>query len=50
MIAPDSGHSIHEDAPELVTAAIAEVVEAVRTGAQLAPCDDRFAASGGVCA
>ena len=50
VIAPDSGHSIHEDAPELVTAAIAEVVEAVRTGAQLAPCDDRFAASGGVCA
>ena len=50
VIAPDSGHSIQEDAPELVTTAIGEVVEAVRTGAQLAPCDERFAASGGVCA
>jgi hypothetical protein len=36
--------------PDFVTAAFAEVVEAVRTGAQLAPCDEGFAAAGGVCA
>jgi hypothetical protein len=50
VIAVDSGHMIQEDAPDLVTAAIEEVLTAVRTGQPLAPCDDRFAAAGGACA
>ena len=50
VIAVDSGHSIAETSPELVSAAIREVVEAVRSGGGLAPCDDRFEDLGGACA
>lgn len=50
VIAVDSGHNIAETSPELVTAAIKEVVEAVRSGGRLAPCDDRFEDLGGACA
>ena len=41
---------IHQTFPELVSAAITEVVEAVRSGQELAPCDERFADLGGTCA
>jgi len=50
VIAKNSGHGIHEIAPDLVTAAITEVIEAVRSREQLRPCDESFAAFGGVCA
>jgi pimeloyl-ACP methyl ester carboxylesterase len=50
VIAVDSGHFIYQTSPELVTAAIIEVVEAVRSGDGLKPCDDRFEDLGGACA
>jgi pimeloyl-ACP methyl ester carboxylesterase len=50
VIAVDSGHAIYETQPELVTAAILEVVEAARSGDGLAPCDDRFEVLDGTCA
>jgi hypothetical protein len=50
VIAVDSGHFIQTTSPDLVTAAITEVVEAVRSGDALAPCDARFEDLGGVCA
>jgi hypothetical protein len=50
IIASESGHMIHENVPDLVTAAITEVVAAVRSGDQLEPCDGRFADLGGTCA
>ena len=50
VIAVDSGHVIQDSSPDLVTAAITEVVEAVRSGEQLTPCDDRFEDLGGICA
>jgi len=46
----DSGHVIQDSSPDLVTAAITEVVEAVRSGEQLTPCDDWFEDLGGICA
>ena len=49
VIAKESGHMIHETVPDLVAAAITEVLEAVRSGEELAPCDDRFAERGGTC-
>ena len=50
LIAVDSGHFIYQTQPFLVIAAIIEVVEAVRSGDGLAPCDDRFEGVGGACA
>jgi pimeloyl-ACP methyl ester carboxylesterase len=50
VIAVRSGHFIQEDEPDLVVAAIEEVLAAVRDGQPLAPCDGRFAAVGGACA
>ncbi len=50
VIAVDSGHMIQEDEPDLVIAAIEEVLAAARTGRPLTPCDDRFTHVGGECA
>ncbi|MEO7571927.1 MAG: alpha/beta hydrolase, partial [Acidimicrobiales bacterium] len=50
VIAENSGHNIHTTSPDLVTAAITEVVEDVRSGEALSPCDDRFEVLGGACA
>jgi pimeloyl-ACP methyl ester carboxylesterase len=50
LIAFDSGHMIQDDAPELVLAAIEEVLAAAGADQPLAPCDDRFADVGGECA
>lgn len=50
VIAVDSGHMIHETAPDLVSAAVSEVIDAVRSGEPLARCDDRFEDLGGACA
>lgn len=41
---------IHETSPDLVTAAITEVVDAVRSDEELTPCNDRFEDLGGACA
>jgi hypothetical protein len=50
VIAVNSGHFIYQTSPDLVTAAIIEVVEAVRSGDSLAPCNDRFEDLAGACA
>lgn len=50
LIAFDSGHTIQDDEPDLVIAAIEEVLAAVHYGQPLAPCDDRFTDVGGECA
>ena len=47
--AVQSGHEIHAEAPDLEVALVREVVEAVRTGNELAACDDRFEKLQGNC-
>jgi pimeloyl-ACP methyl ester carboxylesterase len=42
VVAPDSGHFVYREAPDVVLAAIAQVVEAVRSGSQLRACDEVF--------
>ena len=44
-----AGHAIHESTPDLVTAAVVDVVEAVRAGAPLGPCAGRYDDLGGRC-
>jgi pimeloyl-ACP methyl ester carboxylesterase len=49
VVAPDSGHFVHRDAPDVVLAAIETVVEAARSGSALAPCAEAFASTEAVC-
>jgi pimeloyl-ACP methyl ester carboxylesterase len=42
VVATDSGHFVYREAPDVVLAAIAQVVEAVRSGSPLAACDEVF--------
>ncbi len=42
VVATDSGHFVHRDAPDVVLAAIEQVVEAARSGSTLAACDEVF--------
>jgi pimeloyl-ACP methyl ester carboxylesterase len=42
VVATDSGHFVYREAPDVVLAAIAQVVEAVRSGSQLRACDEVF--------
>ena len=49
VVATDSGHFVHEDAPDVVLGAIAQVVEAARSGSSLAACDDVFASMDASC-
>ena len=49
VVAPDSGHFVHRDAPDVVLTAIAVVVEAARAGSALAPCEEAFASVEAVC-
>jgi hypothetical protein len=49
LVAADSGHGIHQDAPKLVLEAIAATVDAVRTGGRLPACGPRFEAVGAEC-
>jgi pimeloyl-ACP methyl ester carboxylesterase len=44
-----AGHAIHESAPDQVTAAVLDVVEAVRAEASLGPCAGRYDDLGGHC-
>ena len=49
VVATDSGHFVHRDAPDVVLAAIAQVVEAARSGSQLAACDEVFGSMDTTC-
>ena len=49
LIAAESGHGIHQDAPKLVEEAVVATVDAVRTGAHLPTCGPRFEALGAEC-
>jgi dienelactone hydrolase len=44
-----AGHAIHESTPDLVAAAVVDVVEAVRDEAPLGPCAGRYDEVGGRC-
>jgi len=44
-----AGHAIHESTPDLVAAAVVDVVEAVRAEAPLGPCGGRYDDLGGRC-
>ena len=49
VVASDSGHFVHRDAPDVVLAAIEQVVEAVRSGSPLAACDEVFGSMVATC-
>lgn len=49
VVATDSGHFVHEYAPDVVLAAIEQVVEAARSGSGLAPCDETFGSMVATC-
>ena len=49
VVAPDSGHFVHRDAPDVVLAAIETVVSASRSGSELAPCAESFVSTGALC-
>ena len=49
VVARDSGHSIQEDEPDLVSAGIRAVVESARSGADLPPCGPALEAVGAEC-
>jgi pimeloyl-ACP methyl ester carboxylesterase len=49
VVAPDSGHFVHRDAPDVVLAAIETVVSAARSGSPLLPCAVTFVRKGAIC-
>jgi pimeloyl-ACP methyl ester carboxylesterase len=49
VVAPESGHFVHRDAPDVVLAAIEAVVAAARSDAPLAPCAETFVSTGAIC-
>jgi pimeloyl-ACP methyl ester carboxylesterase len=49
VVATDSRHFVHEDAPDVVLAAIAQAVEAARSGSPLAACNDVFGPMDATC-
>jgi pimeloyl-ACP methyl ester carboxylesterase len=49
VVATHSGHFVHEQAPDVVHAAIAQVVAAARSGSPLAACDDVFGSMDTTC-
>jgi pimeloyl-ACP methyl ester carboxylesterase len=49
VVATDSGHFVHVDAPDVVFAAIGQVVEAARSGSQLGACDEVFGSMDATC-
>ena len=49
VVAPESGHFVHREAPDVVLAAIETVVEAARSGSALAPCAEAFVSAGAIC-
>jgi pimeloyl-ACP methyl ester carboxylesterase len=49
VVASDSGHFVHRDAPDVVLAAIEEVVAAAGSSEALAACEDAFASTDATC-
>jgi pimeloyl-ACP methyl ester carboxylesterase len=49
VVARDSGHFVHRDAPDVVLAAIDAVVSAARSASALTPCAEVFGATGAIC-
>jgi pimeloyl-ACP methyl ester carboxylesterase len=49
VVAPESGHFVHRDAPDVVLAAIETVVSAARSDSPMAPCAETFVSNGAVC-
>jgi pimeloyl-ACP methyl ester carboxylesterase len=49
VVATHSGHFVHEEAPDVVLAAIAQVAEAARSGSPLAGCEDVFGSMDATC-
>jgi pimeloyl-ACP methyl ester carboxylesterase len=49
VVAPDSGHFVHRDAPGVVLAAIEAVVTAAGSGEALTPCENAFASTNATC-
>jgi pimeloyl-ACP methyl ester carboxylesterase len=49
VVASDSEHFVHRDAPDVVLAAIEEVVAAAGSGEALAACEDAFASTDATC-
>ena len=49
VVAPESGHFVHRDAPDVVLAAIETVVSAARSHSSLAPCAEMFVSTGAIC-
>jgi pimeloyl-ACP methyl ester carboxylesterase len=49
VVATDSGHFVHRDAPDVVSAAIEQVVGAARSGSALGACDEVFGSMVATC-
>jgi pimeloyl-ACP methyl ester carboxylesterase len=49
VVATDSGHFVHREAPDVVLAAIEQVVEAARSGSPLAACAEVFGSMDATC-
>jgi pimeloyl-ACP methyl ester carboxylesterase len=49
VVAPDSGHLVYQDAPDVVLTAIETVVSAARSGSALTPCAEAFVSAGAIC-
>jgi pimeloyl-ACP methyl ester carboxylesterase len=49
VVAAESGHFVHRDAPDVVLAAIETVVSAARSESALAPCAEMFVSTGAIC-
>jgi pimeloyl-ACP methyl ester carboxylesterase len=49
VVATDSGHFVHREEPDVVLAAIEQVVEAARSGSPLAACDQVFGSMDATC-
>jgi pimeloyl-ACP methyl ester carboxylesterase len=49
VVAPESGHFVHRDAPDVVLAAIVAVVAAAGSGEALTPCEEAFASTDATC-
>jgi pimeloyl-ACP methyl ester carboxylesterase len=49
VVAPESGHFVHRDAPDVVLAAIEAVAAAAGSGEALTPCEDAFVSVDATC-
>jgi len=49
VVATDSGHFVYREAPDVVLAAIEQVVEAARSGSPLGACDEVFGSMDATC-